>query len=102
MIRRPPRSTLVPYTTLFRSSDNGGTTWQTFSHTPSTVAAATVTGLTNGVLYTFQVAAVNAAGTGAFPTTPTPTPSPTPTPPPLPPLTPSSHPLSTALSPAPT
>src|SRR5438093_8450142 len=23
MIRRPPRSTLFPYTTLFRSSDNG-------------------------------------------------------------------------------
>src|SRR5688572_31635427 len=24
MIRRPPRSTLFPYTTLFRSSDRGG------------------------------------------------------------------------------
>src|SRR5260370_40759359 len=24
MIRRPPRSTLFPYTTLFRSQDNGG------------------------------------------------------------------------------
>src|SRR2546427_6144219 len=24
MIRRPPRSTLFPYTTLFRSHDNGG------------------------------------------------------------------------------
>src|SRR2546430_4524641 len=24
MIRRPPRSTLFPYTTLFRSSSNGG------------------------------------------------------------------------------
>src|SRR3712207_9374147 len=24
MIRRPPRSTLFPYTTLFRSSENGG------------------------------------------------------------------------------
>src|SRR3712207_6924546 len=33
MIRRPPRSTLFPYTTLFRStrvevSDDGGQTWQ--------------------------------------------------------------------------
>src|SRR5256885_11046340 len=37
MIRRPPRSTLFPYTTLFRSvpplnglyrSENGGKTWQ--------------------------------------------------------------------------
>src|SRR2546429_9980994 len=30
MIRRPPRSTLFPYTTLFRSlfrSDDGGKTW---------------------------------------------------------------------------
>src|SRR5258708_14474515 len=28
MIRRPPRSTLFPYTTLFRStSTNGGATW---------------------------------------------------------------------------
>ena len=26
MIRRPPRSTLFPYTTLFRSSDNGVST----------------------------------------------------------------------------
>src|SRR2546430_9197432 len=30
MIRRPPRSTLFPYTTLFRSlkSTDGGNTWQ--------------------------------------------------------------------------
>src|SRR2546429_2439476 len=33
MIRRPPRSTLFPYTTLFRSggvyrTEDGGTTWQ--------------------------------------------------------------------------
>src|SRR2546430_5522964 len=27
MIRRPPRSTLFPYTTLFRSSENRGETW---------------------------------------------------------------------------
>src|SRR3712207_7127911 len=26
MIRRPPRSTLFPYTTLFRSADSGSTT----------------------------------------------------------------------------
>src|SRR5688572_31583519 len=26
-IRRPPRSTLFPYTTLFRSSPNDGTSW---------------------------------------------------------------------------
>src|SRR3712207_8088943 len=27
MIRRPPRSTLFPYTTLFRSSGRGGGAW---------------------------------------------------------------------------
>src|SRR3712207_9020349 len=27
MIRRPPRSTLFPYTTLFRSFDGDGTLW---------------------------------------------------------------------------
>src|SRR3712207_8227816 len=27
MIRRPPRSTLFPYTTLFRSSQGGGVHW---------------------------------------------------------------------------
>src|SRR3712207_9330787 len=27
MIRRPPRSTLFPYTTLFRSRDNGFRAW---------------------------------------------------------------------------
>src|SRR5260370_18445992 len=31
MIRRPPRSTLFPYTTLFRSTDSG----TIFSYTPS-------------------------------------------------------------------
>src|SRR5256885_13765816 len=34
MIRRPPRSTLFPYTTLFRSafrSDDGGKTWKTIT-----------------------------------------------------------------------
>src|SRR5256885_10999418 len=33
MIRRPPRSTLFPYTTLFRSADSGGSseaTWKAF------------------------------------------------------------------------
>src|SRR3712207_8630301 len=30
MIRRPPRSTLFPYTTLFRSTDLGATPWTTW------------------------------------------------------------------------
>src|SRR5256885_6896788 len=35
MIRRPPRSTLFPYTTLFRSSGSG--TWPTYSNSWSAV-----------------------------------------------------------------
>src|SRR6266571_6815828 len=31
MIRRPPRSTLFPYTTLFRSNLSSGVPWPTFS-----------------------------------------------------------------------
>src|SRR3712207_6912413 len=34
MIRRPPRSTLFPYTTLFRSSTPRSTFWPTPRHTP--------------------------------------------------------------------
>src|SRR2546422_4130622 len=37
MIRRPPRSTLFPYTTLFRSQDDPGDPES--SHCPSTFAA---------------------------------------------------------------
>src|SRR3712207_7140353 len=33
MIRRPPRSTLFPYTTLFRSRRHGRPSW-TFAHRP--------------------------------------------------------------------
>src|SRR3712207_8343273 len=33
MIRRPPRSTLFPYTTLFRSSARGGTVWRCYEET---------------------------------------------------------------------
>src|SRR3712207_7665710 len=56
MIRRPPRSTLFPYTTLFRSvgavevSTDGGTTWHratgrtswTYSWTPTVLGATTI------------------------------------------------------------
>src|SRR2546430_13117632 len=46
MIRRPPRSTLFPYTTLFRSA-NSCKTWSTgaFSTVDSLVAPATYTGM---------------------------------------------------------
>ncbi|MCU1415560.1 MAG: fibronectin type protein [Microbacteriaceae bacterium] len=45
-------------------SANGGSYTQ-FSHTASTALSQTVTGLTNGVPYTFMVYAVNGSGAGA-------------------------------------
>jgi subtilisin family serine protease len=44
-------------------SANGGTTWSTFADGVSTSTTATVSGLTNGVTYSFRVSAVSSAGT---------------------------------------
>ena len=43
--------------------------WNTFAHTASTATAMTVTGLTNGTSYDFQVAAVNSVGVRPLSTT---------------------------------
>src|SRR5207237_7689884 len=60
-------SAITDYIVQFRV--NGTTPWQTFSDGVSTTASATVTGLSNGTGYDFQVATVNAIGTGSFATT---------------------------------
>ena len=57
-------SPITDYTVQYKP--NGGGSWFTFSHTVSTATTQTVTGLTNGTLYLFQIAAVNAAGTGTY------------------------------------
>ncbi|MFM8759053.1 MAG: fibronectin type III domain-containing protein, partial [Methylophilaceae bacterium] len=51
---------------LIQYSSNGGNTWTSFSRSASTSPSATVTGLSNGLVYVFKVAAVNLAGTGAY------------------------------------
>src|SRR3712207_9020043 len=40
MIRRPPRSTLFPYTTLFRSLDGTGLRWLPVAHRDNAVESA--------------------------------------------------------------
>jgi hypothetical protein len=60
-------SAITDYTVQY--SSNGGSTWSTFTHTASASTSLTVTGLTNGTAYVFQVAAVNAAGRGSYSST---------------------------------
>ena len=52
---------LYDYTIQYRVV--GGTTWTTYSHAVSTATTQTITGLTNGTTYEFQVAAVTQYGT---------------------------------------
>src|SRR5256885_12392606 len=63
MIRRPPRSTLFPYTTLFRSPDNSA--WTTLSSTITTGGLTTnytATGNTN--YYRVTLTAIASYDTG--------------------------------------
>src|SRR5258705_488039 len=58
MIRRPPRSTLFPYTTLFRSTVVAGTATATGTLTSSDVddgATATWSGSASGALGSFEI-----------------------------------------------
>jgi titin len=52
---------------IVQYSSNGGSTWST-DDTGSTATSATVTGLTNGTGYIFEVEAVNSYGDGPFST----------------------------------
>src|SRR2546427_7326428 len=63
MIRRPPRSTLFPYTTLFRSAldaANRGDTAGAMALLPGAAAAAGDPRLTDSLLYVYGMAAVRA------------------------------------------
>jgi len=57
---------ITDYTVQY--SSNSGSSWTTFSRSASTTTSATVTGLTNGTAYTFQVATVSGIGTGSYST----------------------------------
>jgi hypothetical protein len=64
---------LSDYTVQYRIVGAGS--WTTFAHAASTATSIVVTGLVNGSIYEFQVAAVNAQGTGSFALTTPATPS---------------------------
>jgi trypsin len=57
-------SAVSDYVVLFRPQGGGAWTW--FPDAVSTAPRITVTGLTNGVPYDFEVAAINAAGLGPW------------------------------------
>lgn len=58
-------SAITDYEIQWRTTTGPGT-WNTFSDGAGTATTATVTGLTNGTSYDFQVRAVNSVGAGAY------------------------------------
>ena len=50
---------------LVEYSSNAGSTWSTFSHTPTTSSPIVITGLTNYSQYIFRLTGINANGQGA-------------------------------------
>src|SRR2546423_85139 len=71
MIRRPPRSTLFPYTTLFRSADAGGTvSYALYSNNDCTGLVEDLTPATNtvvnGAIPNSKAHQFNTAGTFYF------------------------------------
>jgi hypothetical protein len=67
-------SAITDYVVQYRTTTGPGS-WNTFSDGTSTGVTATVTGLTNGTGYDFQIAAVNAIGQGGYSSTMSATPT---------------------------
>lgn len=57
-------SAITDYSIQYRAS--GSSAWTTWAHAASATTSATITGLTNGTAYEFQVAAINASGSGSY------------------------------------